>query len=54
MGVGGGEGKGLGSVWGVSEDVNEKLKFFVKIQKKKSDRGRGDRVGGGGGGLGWM
>ena len=41
---------------GVSVDVNEKLKFFGKIRKKKFGRGIGrvgqvwGRVGGGGGG----
>ena len=41
-------------------DVNEELKFFVKIKKKKIGGGggvRGVRLGGvglvGGGGLGW-
>ena len=32
-------------------DVNEELKFFVKIQKKKLGGGSGW---GGGGGSGWM
>ena len=34
-------------------DVNEELKFFVKIPKKKIGGG-GCRVGGGGGGSGWI
>ena len=33
-------------------DVNEELKFFVKIQKKNFFFGGGG--GGGGGGSGWM
>ena len=43
---GGGGGSGLGGRLGrgVRMDVNEVLKFFVKIQKKK---GGGGRVGGG-------
>ena len=42
--VGGGGGGGVG---GVRVDVNEELKFFVKIQKKKNFFF-------GGGGLGWV
>ena len=38
---------GRGSGWGVRIDVNEELKFFVKIQKKKN-LGGGGRVGLGG------
>ena len=30
----GGGGRGRGRVWGVRVDVNEELKFFVKIKKK--------------------
>ena len=30
----GGGGVGEGSGWGVRVDVNEELKFFVKIQKR--------------------
>ena len=37
---------GSGSGWKVRVDVNEELKFFVKIQKKKNFF-----WGGGGGGL---
>ena len=49
-GGGGGLGRGVvGLVWGVRVDVNEELKFFVKIQKKKVFLG-----GGGWGGSGWM
>ena len=40
---------GSGSGWGVRVDVNEELKFFVKIQKKKIFLG-----GGSGEGSGWM
>ena len=41
---------GSGSGWGVRVDVNEELKFFVKIQKKKFFFfGGGGSVGGGGG-----
>ena len=48
---------GLGG--GVRVDVNEELKFFVKIKKKKKNfflggGGRGERSGGGGGGRGWV
>ena len=39
---------GLGG-GGVRMDVNEELKVFVKIQKKKNYGGGGGRVGGGGG-----
>ena len=43
-------GSGLG--WGVRVDVNEELKFFVKIQKKKNFfLGGGGSVGGVGGGV---
>ena len=44
-----GSGWGWGSGWGggVSVDVNEELKFFVKIFKKWEGLG-GGRVGGGG------
>ena len=50
--MGGREGSGGGSGWwGVRVDVNEELKFFVKIQKG-GDRGGGGWVGGGGSGLG--
>ena len=49
-----------GSGWGVRVDVNEELKFFLKIHKKKI-RGvgiGGGQVGGrvdvGGGGSGWI
>ena len=51
-----GEGcSGWGSGWGVRLDVNEELKFFVNIQKKKNlwgvrGVGLGGRVWGGGGG----
>ena len=39
---------------GVRVDVNEELKFFVKIQKKKLGGGGGGWGGGGGsGGSGW-
>ena len=51
---GGGSGKGGGRVGGgVRMDVNEELKVFVKIQKKK--KLWGGRVGGvrWGGGSGW-
>ena len=57
-GVGSG-GVGLGG-GGVRVDVNEELKFFEKIHKKKSGGGVGGvQVGGvfglgGGGGAGWM
>ena len=56
-------GVGGGSGWGVRVDVNEELKFFVKIQKKKNFflgggggwGGGGVSVGGGSGeGSGWM
>ena len=47
-GVGGG-GSVEGSGWGVRVDVNEELKFFVKIKKKKIFFGGG--VGGGGRGV---
>ena len=43
----GGGGPG-GQVGGVRVDVNEELKFFVKIKKKEFFRG----IGGGGGGVG--
>ena len=47
--LGGGSGwRGGGRVWGVGMDVNEELKFFVKIQKEKKNWG-----GGGPGGSGW-
>ena len=56
---GGGRGvSGRGQVvgGGVRVDVNEELKFFVKIQKKKKKKkfffGGGVRWGGGGGGVG--
>ena len=41
---------GFGLVGGVKVDVNEELKFFVKIQEKKKYLFFG---GGGGGGAGW-
>ena len=43
-----GQGGG-GRVWGVKVDVNEELKFLVKIHKKKNSGGGGG--GGGGGGI---
>ena len=49
----GGGGRGEGSGWGLRVDVNEELKFFVKIQKKKIwgvGVGGGSRGGVGGGG----
>ena len=47
-------GRGEGSGWGGGRvDVNEELKFFVKIQKKKFGGGGGVRGDGGGGGPGW-
>ena len=51
-----GGGRWGGSGWGVRVDVNEELKFFVKIPKKKF-WGGGVGAGGGGGsgeGSGWM
>ena len=66
-GGGGGGGSVGGPGWGVRVDVNEKLKFWGKIQKKKIGGGgglgqggggwggEGVGVGGGGGsGSGWM
>ena len=51
--LGGGESVGgSGSGWGVRVDVNEELKFFVKIQKKKIGGGGSGGGGGGGGGGG--
>ena len=50
----GGGGGGSGWGWGVRMDVNEELKFFVKIQKKwgvcrvGGGEGREGRVGGSG------
>ena len=38
-----------GSGWGVRVDVNEELKFFVKIKKKNFFFGGGGGSGGGGG-----
>ena len=50
--LGGGQLGGSGSGWGIRVDVNEELKFFVKIQKKKNWGGGGGlRLGGG---SGWM
>ena len=53
-GGGGGRGRGGGRVGGVRVDVNEELKFFVKILKKIIWRGGswGGGVWGGGGGVG--
>ena len=43
-----GGGSGGSGWWGVRVDVNEKLKFFVKIEKKGGRSvGGGGRVGGG-------
>ena len=54
-GSGGGSGGGVGLV-GVRMDVNEKLKFFVKIQKEMGGGVSGGRgwVGGSGWGSGWI
>ena len=49
---GGGQLGGSGSGWGIRVDVNEELKFFVKIQKKIGGGGGGP--GGWVGGSGWM
>ena len=49
----GGDG-GSGSVCGVRVDVNEELKFFLKIPKKKFFFWGGGSVGGSGEGSGWM
>ena len=47
---GGGQLGGSGSGWGIRVDVNEELKFFVKIQKKIGGGGvRGVGLGGQGG-----
>ena len=35
-------------------DVNEELKFFMKIQKNKFGKGVGSGGGGGRGGGGWL
>ena len=53
-GGGGGGGGGGGQVWGVRRDVNEELKFLVKIQRKKKLGGGGVLGVGLGGGSGWM
>ena len=53
-GGGGGGGGGGGQVWGVRMDVNEELKFLVKIQRKKKIGGGSGGSGWGGGGSGWM
>ena len=50
---GGVPGGGGGQVWGVRMDVNEELKFLVKIQRKKIGGGGGS-WGSGMGGSGWM
>ena len=49
--LGGGGGVGWG--W-VRVDLNEELKFFGKIQKKKMGGGGGGSGWRGGGGSGWM
>ena len=48
-------GGGVGLVWGggVGVDVNEELKFLMKIKEKKL-RGEGARGGGEGWRAGWM
>ena len=43
---GGWVGSGGGSGWGVRADVNEELKFLMKIKKKWGGGGSGGRVGG--------
>ena len=51
MGGGVPVGGGGGQVWGVRMDVNEELKFLVKIQRKKNWGGGVRGVGLGGGGV---
>ena len=51
--LGGGVGGVSGSGWGVRVDVNEELKFFVKIQKKDFFLGGGVRGSVGGSVGGW-